>query len=377
MPNLPRVVLAVFLALVLVGCDDPLQNPKGASLSELAKRQQEEAERVGFPVEVSSDVGPAFRLLPTGKYQMGLAPGSDTAPANLAADAVPHQVCIIAPSYVQTRQVTNAEYRRFRPDHSSSSGEGESGASLDSAASLDGADQPVVNVTHADAVAYAEWMRTQDPRFLYRLPTEAEWEWACRAGDAWGILDLASGAAEWCHDRYGPYPSWPQDNPQGATVGHAYVVRGKAAGEATSSAALCIRRAHEDVAFKSPALGFRLAMVLGYARHEWGRYAVTYRTFDPTVAEGEDDDRPGYALTMISVLDRLTDRQNRPADDPIWTEIPGKSPKVVHLAPGRYYVYAHRQHEGKFVRGIEVKFDIPGREVIHVAVPRVDQASPQ
>jgi hypothetical protein len=201
---------------------------------------------------------------------------------------------------------------------------------------------------------------------------------ADRAGrpDAWGIADLPGGVAEWCFDRYASYPVQAQDNPQGSTTGTERVARGESprAGEVE---AWCARRGHHPPGYRSPKLGFRLAMSLGYARHGYGRYEVTFRTVDPTVEEGEDPLRPGYALRMISVVDRLTDRQNRPSERPIWTDLPGPSPQTVHLAPGRYYVYAHRMDGGRFVRGLEVKFDVPDRLEIDVPVPRIDEVYPQ
>jgi len=126
---------------------------------------------------------------------------------------------------------------------------------------------PVVNVSWNDAVAYCAWLSRQDGK-SYRLPTEAEWEYACRAGsttmyqhgndpeglaqvgnvadasakrqfndwtdtisaddgyaftapvaryraNAWGLYDLHGNVWEWCSDWYGDYPAGTVTNPTG------------------------------------------------------------------------------------------------------------------------------------------------------------------
>ncbi|MFC1849660.1 SUMF1/EgtB/PvdO family nonheme iron enzyme [candidate division CSSED10-310 bacterium] len=116
--------------------------------------------------------------------------------------------------------------------------------------------QPVVCVSWNDAVAYCEWLSTHEKR-PYRLPTESEWEYSCRAGtetpfsgdleqicwsgdnsddrthevcqkqsNAWGFYDMHGNVWEWCLDWYGEYPPGFSIDPNGPDTGNYRIHRG-------------------------------------------------------------------------------------------------------------------------------------------------------
>ena len=163
------------------------------------------------------------------------------------------RVTISRPFWVSATEVTNAQYEQFDPDHRKL--RGKLGFSK-----LD--DEAVVFVSWYDAVNFCEWLSKKEGK-PYRLPTEAEWECACRAGtstayntgdklpkayhknqketweprpvslkvaqappNAWGLYDMHGNVEEWCYDWYGPYE--PEDNrdPIGRAAGEFKVTRG-------------------------------------------------------------------------------------------------------------------------------------------------------
>ena len=172
-------------------------------------------------------------------------------------EAPPHTVRISRPFWMAVTPVTNAQYEAFRPDHRARRG-GDGFSKRD--------DEAVLFVSWHDAVAYCEWLSKREGR-TYRLPTEAEWEYACRAGtttayhtgaelpseyhhhqvmnrehslepgrvslvvgktpaNAWGLHDMHGLVEEWCLDWYGPYEAGLQTDPVGRIRGIARITRG-------------------------------------------------------------------------------------------------------------------------------------------------------
>ena len=110
--------------------------------------------------------GVEFLLVPPGKYLRGAAPDD---PYDRANERPQHEVRITKPFYLGRYEITNTQMRKFRPEFSSGT------FFRDETISLDGPEHPAVDLNWNEATAFAE-------HFGFRLPTEAEWEYAARAG---------------------------------------------------------------------------------------------------------------------------------------------------------------------------------------------------
>jgi hypothetical protein len=168
-------------------------------------------------------------------------------------------VQISRPFLIASTEVTNAQYEQFDPNHRQL--RGKLGFSSDD-------DEAVVFVSWHDAQSFCRWLSEKENK-PYRLPTEAEWEYACRAGTSspystgdslpdaylknpgvswfpgrksdgdivplhvgktppnpWGLFDVHGNVEEWCLDWYAPYPTTDQRDPIGPAAGDFRVTRG-------------------------------------------------------------------------------------------------------------------------------------------------------
>jgi len=226
-----------------------------------------------MPRTRTNQTGIEFVLIPAGSFMMGSTNGyPDEKPV--------HQVTISQPFYIGRYEVTQAQWQSVM---------GNSPSYFKDC----GGNCPVEEVSWDDAQNFINKLNESNDGFRYRLPSEAEWEYACRAGTtgdyagdldsmAWysansgskthpvggkqpngfGLYDMHGNVWEWCRDWYDAnyYASSPATDPQGPGSGQSRVLRGGSSG----NVALGTRSAYRlnlTPASRSDGLGFRVVAV--------------------------------------------------------------------------------------------------------------------
>ena len=151
--------------------------------------------RTGYPYEIwLRQPRIEFVFVPAGEFMMGSSISAEDVArryggkAGWFTDEHPqHKVRITKPFYMAKYETTNGQYRLFKSGHDSRDYKGHS---------LNGDTQPVVYVSWNDATAFCQWV-TGQTRVEVTLPTEAQWEYACRAGTTgiwyWGASESNAG----------------------------------------------------------------------------------------------------------------------------------------------------------------------------------------
>ena len=263
---------------------EPIPHIHGWPSDKVQALQRDTAQSLGLATTFrdalqSGGEGPLLAVIPAGSYLMG---SPDDEPERYDDEGPRHTVSFSKPFAIGVYAVTFDEYDRYCKAVKKS---------LVRDQAWGRGRQPVINVSWEDAAAYCAWLTGQTGK-QYRLPTEAEWEYACRAGtdtpfyfgttisaqqanfnrdtgstvsvdkfqpNAFGLYQMHGNVWEWCEDGKRKYSEETQIDPVGPT-GAARVVRGGSwyndAGSCRSAA-----RNYGDPDDRSLSTGFRCARV--------------------------------------------------------------------------------------------------------------------
>jgi formylglycine-generating enzyme required for sulfatase activity len=241
---------------------------------------------------ITNGLGMKFVLIPAGTFMMGSAKDPEEMAKRYGAqpdwyrpEHPQHQVTISRPFYLQTTEVTQGQWQKvmgYNPSNFEQCGK----------------DCPVENVSWSDAQEFIAKLNRMEKTDKYRLPTEAQWEYACRAGSThawcfgddeanlgeyawyaknsqvqthpvaqkkpndWGLYDMHGNLWEWCQDWYGEYPAAPITDPEGPSSGIRRVLRGGS----WNAYAGCTRSAYRGFSYfpdlRNHNIGFRVARAL-------------------------------------------------------------------------------------------------------------------
>jgi formylglycine-generating enzyme required for sulfatase activity len=227
----------------------------------------------------TNSIGMEFVLIPSGSFTMGADENFEEASDE---ETPQHRVTISKPFYLGTHEVTQAQWTAVMGNNPSK---------------FKGQSNPVEQVSWDDVQAFIRRLNQQEGHKRYRLPTEAEWEYAARAGttgaysfgndadslgryawyygnsgkkahpvgqkqpNPWGLHDMHGNVNEWVQDWYGEryYANSPGTDPKGPSSGSDRVVRG---GSWFYRAEVCLSavRISSTPGYRSDSLGFRLAL---------------------------------------------------------------------------------------------------------------------
>ncbi|MFM9065816.1 MAG: formylglycine-generating enzyme family protein [Planctomycetota bacterium] len=276
------------LPLFFVGCSRDVGKPTagGTPASQVAPTGPE-VDTTDLAQEITNSIGMKLVLIPKGKFLMG----SPETEAARDADEQQHEVTLSRDYYLGAYEVTQGQYKKVM---------GKNPSRVSWLRVWEGTSSyPVEQVYWEEAVEFCRRLSVlpeeQKSGRVYRLPTEAEWEYGCRAGsktaysfgddkgrldeyaryydnsnlsthpvgtkkpNPWGLYDMHGNVLEWCQDWAAEYDPGPQTDPTGPSEGSLRESRG---GGWSYDAAGC-RSAYRnglDPSARWHFLGFRLAL---------------------------------------------------------------------------------------------------------------------
>ncbi|HTB62622.1 MAG TPA: formylglycine-generating enzyme family protein [Opitutales bacterium] len=290
-----RYCLVLAVAWVLAGCANPAQEPRSAGefhsfpapplpvpSTDTAAPLQPDPLFSRLLSRLAANPGIKFVLLRAGTFLMG----STADEADRGTDEGPQtRVTLTRNYFLSVTDITQGQYEAVMGTNPSDF-------------KMVGKDAPVENVSWNDAMAFCQKLTKREraagdlpPDCAFTLPTEAQWEYACRAGttdayagdpaqmawygdnsggkthpvatklpNAWGLYDMTGNVYQWCLDWYGKYPGGEVKDWAGPATGKAHVLRG---GSWYYSETYC-RSAYRDFdpGFVGNIMGFRVALTI-------------------------------------------------------------------------------------------------------------------
>jgi formylglycine-generating enzyme len=334
------LALCCFLATASAQGVEPASPKFPFTAAEASRYQKAYAAAVGLPVEFVNDLGMTFVLVPPGTFLMGSPDDEPDRNPGGYEEGPRHQVTLTRPLYLCKHEASFGHFERFvsATKHVTDGEKTGGGNAHDEKAEWkhrpgtnwrkpgfagpfeQKPDHPVVHVSHADALAFCDWLTSRprgprDPGGKFGLPTEAQWEWACRAGsgerywwgadedttgkvanvgdrslkriqpqwprilmpmddghaflapvgsyraNAFGLCDMLGNVWEMCSTRYGPYPKGPVTDPEDGDPKRGFAVRGGGWSNSPRDVR-CATRNADPPHFCHSNLGFRVAFAV-------------------------------------------------------------------------------------------------------------------
>jgi formylglycine-generating enzyme required for sulfatase activity len=284
-------MLCLVVLPFLISCTGSSETNKAGISSESQSTSQDISPDNGMET-ITNSIGMKLVLIPKGTFMMGSPTSEQGASYYRDGHETQHEVTISEDYYLGVFEVTQGQYEKVmgtNPSYFQKRVIGKSDSSM----------YPVEQVSWEDAVEFCKKLsdlpEEKKAGRVYRLPTEAEWEYACRAGskaaysfgansktlgdyawfgensgsqthpvgekkaNAWGLYDMHGNVWEWCSDWYGVYPKGSVSDPSGPSEGSIRVGRG---GSWSNEAADCrsADRFRLDPSFRGFGDGFRVAL---------------------------------------------------------------------------------------------------------------------